>query len=203
MAIKELYQAHADTFETFCSILKKGNAKVNLVSNRELLKLPSHVLDSLLLASPLEPHTTVCDLGSGGGFPVIPLAIVHPSKQFTAIDSSERKCDFLFFAAQRLGLSNLVVEHQRIEDATKFHKAFDAVTARALAPLKELVPLAAAFLRDNEGTELLFLKGGQYEKEVEEAQTAFRECKVQLISTSVHTDVLGRDTSVVLQLRRH
>lgn len=153
---------------TYAGLLEKWQAKINLVGPATLPELwRRHFLDSAQLL-PLLPAATgsLVDLGSGAGFPGLVLAImtdwwVH------LLDSDQRKCAFLRQVALDCGvLARVTIHPKRIEQVTGI--AADVVTARACAPLDELLKLAAPFIGEK-GTGL-FLKGAQAEEELTQAQ---------------------------------
>lgn len=117
----------------FTQIVLKWNRVLNLVSRNDALKLRErHIDDGLGLIPWLSTTTTYLDVGSGGGFPAIPIAIARPTIQVTLVERSTRKCQFLRHAAMELGLANVVVE---CVDVRQFNPEglFDTVTARAVA----------------------------------------------------------------------
>ena len=102
--------------------------------------LTHHLLDSLAVAADLH-GTTVADVGTGAGFPGLPLAIVQPARQFTLIDAVDKKLRFIDHAARELGLANVKTAHARVE--TLRTGPFDTVIARAFAPLPKMLSLVA------------------------------------------------------------
>jgi 16S rRNA (guanine527-N7)-methyltransferase len=120
-----------------------------------------HLRDSLsgLSAAPLLEADEVVDIGSGAGFPGLPLALALPEKSFTLVDSVARKADFMRSAADALGLGNVTVIATRSEElaAGSGREAFQCVTARAVAPLSVLAELASPLL--TEGGTLVAWKG--------------------------------------------
>jgi 16S rRNA (guanine527-N7)-methyltransferase len=102
--------------------------------------LTHHLLDSLAVAADLH-GTTVADVGTGAGFPGLPLAIVQPERQFTLIDAVDKKLRFIAHAARELGLANVKTVHARVE--TLQAGPFDTVIARAFAPLPKMLSLVA------------------------------------------------------------
>lgn len=132
-----------------------------------------HLRDSLsgLAARPLVESETVIDIGSGGGFPGLPLAMALPATSFTLIDSVIRKAEFIEMAASSLALENVTVIPARSEElaAGSGREAFRSATARAVAPLAALAELASPLLE--EGGALIAWKG-QREPEQEEALAA-------------------------------
>jgi len=131
----------AEKLTTLIDELAKWNRKVNLTAIHERSEMiTSHLLDSLV-AAPLLEGKSVLDVGTGPGFPGLPLAIVHPERQFTLLDSNNKKIMFVQHAAGLLGLGNVSVVKSRGEDYAPGH-GFDTVIARALAALPRLVEIA-------------------------------------------------------------
>ena len=127
----------------------------------------------------LAPGSTVLDLGSGAGFPGLVLAAVCPELKFYLLDATAKKCDFLATTAAEMGLDNVEVICGRAEDAGRgeLRERVDLVTARAVAPLRELVELALPLLKT--GGRLLAMKGSGFRQEIEEAAHALSELKAQ------------------------
>ena len=122
----------------FADLVRKWNPKINLVAKSSLDELwHRHIVDSLQLALLAPDATTWSDLGSGGGFPGVVLAIARPATHFTLIESDQRKAAFLTVARQSLSLANLTVLAKRIDQVEP--QGADVVSARALAPLPDLL----------------------------------------------------------------
>ncbi len=144
-ALEQLGQAYpegtAGKLVTLLDELEKWNRKVNLTAIRgadEMITV--HVLDSLV-ARPLLHGNEILDVGTGAGFPGLPLAIVEPERQFTLLDSNNKKIMFAQHATGLLGLDNVITVKARAEDYAPGH-CFDTVIARALAALPKLVEIA-------------------------------------------------------------
>jgi 16S rRNA (guanine527-N7)-methyltransferase len=150
--------APADAGRLFALLdeLERWNRSYNLtaIGSREEM-VTHHLLDSLSI-SPDLAGTRIADVGTGGGFPGLPLAIVNPERQFTLIDSSGKKVRFVAHAARTLALANVTALHARAEDLAP-EVPFDTVTARALAPLPELLELLAPLCGPR--TRVLAMKG--------------------------------------------
>ena len=155
----------AEKLETLIQELEKWNRKVNLtaIRNRDEM-ITAHLLDSLV-AAPLLEGDTVLDVGTGPGFPGLPLAIVQPERQFTLLDSNLKKIMFVQHAAGLLGLENVTADRARGEDYAPGH-GFDTVIARALAALPQLVEIAGHHVGEN-GV-FVAMKGRYPEEELED-----------------------------------
>ena len=146
------------------------NAKINVISRKDIGNLyEHHVLHSLGIAkfANFTPGTMIMDLGTGGGFPGIPLAILFPDVKFHLIDSIGKKVRVASEVANAIGLKNVTFRHCRAEEEKQ---KFDYVVSRAVMPLTDLLKI----IRKNISTEqrnalpngLICLKGGELEKEV-------------------------------------
>ena len=146
------------------------NSKINVISRKDITNLyEHHVLHSLGIAkyTQFAPGTTIMDLGTGGGFPGIPLAILFPEVKFHLVDSIGKKVRVASEIATAIGLKNVTFRHCRAE---KEKQKFDYVVSRAVMPLTDLLKI----IRKNISTEqrnalpngLICLKGGELEKEV-------------------------------------
>lgn len=138
--------------------MTEANTKINLVSRKDIDHLyDHHVLPSLLFLDleRVQSGDHILDIGSGGGFPGLVIAIMEPTIQVTVTDSIKKKADFLQYCVKQLKLTNVHVLHARVE--TIKGKQFDHVTARAVAPVGTLYSWAKPLLRS--GGTLETLKG--------------------------------------------
>ena len=137
-------------------LVDEWNAKFNLTAIRDReQQITKHVLDSLTVLPWLQ-GATVADVGSGAGFPGVPLAIVDPGRRFALIESTGKKCRFLETVRDTLELRNVEVIQARAE-SYKPEARYDTVVARAVGPLSELVRFAGPLLAA--GGHLLAMKG--------------------------------------------
>lgn len=150
----------------YAALIREWNGRINLVSPKDLASLETrHIADCAQLAPLLPAEGEIADLGSGGGLPGIVLAILRPGAPIHLVESDRRKSAFLLEAARRLLLPHASIHPARIEAASLPPLA--AVTARALAPLKELLPHAHRLLAP--GGVAVFPKGRAAEAELTEA----------------------------------
>ena len=128
--------------EAYYNILKEENTKYNLtrIISQEDVYL-KHFYDSLTITKIVDINNqSICDLGSGAGFPGLVLAICFPNTKITLIESNGKKCYFLNTVKEKLNLNNVNIINTRVEEyARKNREIFDIVTARAVAPLKHLL----------------------------------------------------------------
>ena len=157
-------------------LFKTWNEKINVISRKDIDNFyTNHVLHSLAIATQFNftKNMKVMDLGAGGGFPGIPLAIFFPEAQFTLVDSINKKLKVVQEISSAIGLSNVVVKHTRAEDIK--NEKFDVVVSRAVAPLKELWQWSKPLVTKNKNVEmpvpngLICLKGGDLTQEIFES----------------------------------
>ena len=159
-------------FTALGELYREWNAKINVISRKDIDNLyPHHTLHSLAIAKVLrfQPGTTLLDVGTGGGFPGIPLAILFPECQFTLIDSIGKKVRVATEVAQAIGLNNVTCIQERAE----MEKGkFDFVISRAVMPLPDLVKLIRKNVSSKHNNAmpngLMVLKGGNLEGETHE-----------------------------------
>ena len=162
-------------FCRFGDELKKWGAKVNLTAIRTDEDIVvKHFLDSLTLLPLLRDAERLADIGSGGGFPAIPLKIIRPDLHVTAIDAVEKKLIFQRHAARLLNLTAFEAIHARGEDlAEKYAGSFDRVVSRAFADIPTFVRIALPLLAA--GGVIIAMKGKEGESEAGDARPALDE----------------------------
>lgn len=143
--------------------LERWNRAYNLTAiNDRAERVTHHLLDSLSLHAHLS-GARIADVGTGAGFPGLPLAVANPERRFTLIDSNNKKVRFVGHATRTLGLTNVTATHERVE-SMKLAEAFDCVVARAFAPLPQLLEKVAPLCGAR--TRVLAMKGKNAHEEV-------------------------------------
>jgi 16S rRNA (guanine527-N7)-methyltransferase len=155
------------------------NSQINVISRKDIdLLFERHVLHSLGIAKVMSflPGERVLDVGTGGGFPGIPLAILFPETQFYLVDSIGKKIKVVNEVAKAIGLKNLKAEHIRAEQVAG---KFDFVVSRAVTQLKDFYPwVRGKFNNESKNTlanGILYLKGGDLENEIAESGLNVRQ----------------------------
>lgn len=171
-------------FEALESLYKEWNAKINVVSRKDIDGLyEKHVLHSLAIAAVYDfpKGLELIDIGTGGGFPGVPLAIFFPEVQFHLVDSIGKKLKVVEAIKAEINLPNLTTQHIRAEDLKG--RKFDFALSRAVAPLKDLLRWSKPLLKSTYFTQkigdlshniqssLICLKGGDLTIEINESQS--------------------------------
>ena len=192
----------AEKLLQYHELLLEWNARMDLTAILdEDEMLDRHYIDSLIplsFPSPLSQATSVIDVGTGAGFPGIPLALALPDVQFTLLDARQKRLDFLHAVQDALNIRNVNLLHARAEDAASrpdLRAQFDCAIARAVAPLNVLSEYLLPFVRI--GGYALCWKGPSYLSELDDARKA-----VHLLGghfdTAVPCPIPGRDWQHVL-----
>ena len=150
------------------------NNKINVISRKDIDSLYlKHVLHSLAIATIIDfkPGSHIIDIGTGGGFPGVPLAIFFPEVQFHLVDSIAKKLKVIEAVKEATGLNNITTQHTRAEEIK--NKQFDFVVSRAVAPLKDLWQWGKPLIKRGGEQELpnglICLKGGDLAQEISES----------------------------------
>ena len=166
----ELTDIQKNQFKSLYNLYIEWNEKINVISRKDIENLyEHHVLHSLAIAQVInfKPQSEILDVGTGGGFPGVPLAILFPACRFTLIDSIGKKIRVANEISNAIGLQNIVLKHERIQE----EKAkFDFIVSRAVMPLEDLVKLVTKNVQKTQKNALpnglICLKGGELHHEI-------------------------------------
>ena len=166
----ELTDTQKEQFMALYDLYTDWNSKINVISRKDITNLyEHHVLHSLGIAKVINfrPVTEIMDLGTGGGFPGIPLAIMFPDTHFHLVDSIGKKVKVATEIASAIGLKNVTTRHCRAEEEKQL---FDFVVSRAVMPLTDLLKIIRKNIRKEQNNALpnglICLKGGELQNEV-------------------------------------
>lgn len=191
MEIKEVFSKYGfslsalqiNQFERYYEFLISENKKYNLTAITEKNDVIfKHFLDSCLAEKNIIKNAKIIDIGSGAGFPSIPLKILRPDIKFVLVDSLNKRVNFLNELIKILNLQDVVAVHARAEDYIKDNREkFDYAVARAVAPLNTLLEYLVPYVKV--GGECLIYKSQKLEDEIETSQNALKVlgCKVEKI----------------------
>lgn len=190
LKLQEFYplsEEKVEKFKKFKELLLKYNKMFNLTAllSDEDVEI-KHFLDSLLGEKYFLKGESVVEVGSGGGFPSVPLMIYRPDLKFTLIESTQKKCEFLKTVINELNL-NASVYNMRAEEAGKnkdFREKFDVVTARAVARLNSLLEYCVPLIKTGGRT---VLYKGDAESEIEEAENAIKVLNLKVKKIEKYT----------------
>ena len=170
----EFSDKQIEQFRGLNDIYTEWNDKINVISRKDIDKIYlHHVLHSLSIAAICEfqPESEIIDIGCGGGFPGVPLAIFFPEVKFHLVDSIAKKLKVVDAVCETLNIQNITTQHTRAEEIK--NRKFDFVVSRAVAPLKDLwywsKPLIRGGFKHELANGLICLKGGDLAQEVFES----------------------------------
>lgn len=161
----DLTPRQREQFAAMPDLYREWNARINVISRKDIDHVEEHhILHSLAIARTglIVPGESVLDVGCGGGFPGIPLAVFYPDVQFTLVDSIGKKIRVVQEVAAGLGLANVRAEHSRVEQLDGGRSRFDWVVSRAVTDLRTFV--GWTWGRTTYG--IIYLKGGDLDDEI-------------------------------------
>ena len=163
----ELTQNQQEQFSKMIDLYQEWNQKINVVSRKDIdLLAERHILHSLAIAkhTKFNKYSKVLDIGTGGGFPGLPLAVFYPNCDFHLVDSIGKKVRVVYEIAEALELENVIAQQERVENLSGKYKY---IVSRAVAPTSKLINWTKK-LTEKGKTQYLFLKGGDLKEELKE-----------------------------------
>ena len=197
-----VFFTHKEKFDAFRKLLIEYNEKYNLTTITEEKDMQyKHFLDSVLGEAFFKPNAKVIEIGSGAGFPSIPLKLIRPDLQLDLIESVGKKCEFLRAVVDNLQLKNVHIYNMRAEDCAKdvkFREKYDHATARAVARMNTLSEYCLPFVKVG-GTFIAYKSGDT--TELYEAETAYKTLggKMQEICAYALPEEYGERTLTVIK----
>ena len=189
-------------FYKYMELLLEWNEKINLtaiVEPRDVIL--KHFVDSLTICKELQKNKTLADIGTGAGFPGIPVKILRPDLDITLIDSLNKRVNFLTMVIEALKLEKIVALHGRIEDFgknKKYREKFDYVTSRAVANLSTLSEYMIPLVKI--GGKCICMKGSNIDEELKNAEKAIKTLggKIEKVDTFLLPDTdMGRNIILI------
>ena len=189
-------------FYKYMELLLEWNEKINLtaiVEPRDVIL--KHFVDSLTICKELQKNKTLADIGTGAGFPGIPVKILRPDLDITLIDSLNKRVNFLTMVIEALKLEKIVALHGRIEDFgknKKYREKFDYVTSRAVANLSTLSEYMIPLIKI--GGKCICMKGSNIDEELKNAEKAVKTLggKIEKVDTFLLPDTdMGRNIILI------
>lgn len=191
-----------EKFYKYMNLLIEWNEKVNLTAiTKEEEIIEKHFIDSLLIEDEIKDCKKIIDVGTGAGFPGIPIAITNPDIEIVLVDSLNKRINFLEEVIRNLNLINVKVIHGRAEDLGKdsnYREKFDCATARAVAPLNVLLEYLIPFTKVK--GKVICMKGPNIEEEIKNSNKAFLEfnCEIEKIQNiNIERTELNRNILVI------
>ena len=188
----------ADLFLSYVDLLRRWGSRINLSSvltDREIII--RHLIDSLTVAEFMPPGSRVIDIGTGAGFPGIPLYIHDPSLNVTLVESVGKKVAFLKDVKRSLGLDGIDIHHGRAEEVGRgMEGAFDRITSRALGSVSAVAALGAPYL--DIGGEMVIMKGPRGKKEWENYANRYPEDMELLLTKELELPFSGEKRVIIV-----
>lgn len=179
----ELTEEMTEQFEKYKDLLLEWNKVMNLTAITEedevILK---HFVDSLVCTKYINPNTKIIDVGTGAGFPGLPIAIYMPNVQITLLDSLNKRVNFLEEVKKNLNLKNVETIHARAEELAhdnNYREKYDYVVSRAVANLATLSEFDLPYIKVN-GIAVI-MKGSNYKEEIDNAKSALKKLNSKII----------------------
>ncbi|MBI1223286.1 MAG: 16S rRNA (guanine(527)-N(7))-methyltransferase RsmG [Bacteroidetes bacterium] len=197
-------ETQKNQFEQLDNLYREWNQRINVISRKDMDGLyEKHVLHSLAILkhTSFVAGSSILDIGTGGGFPGIPLAIAQPEASFHLVDSIAKKITVVKEVAAGIGLENVLAEQRRVE---QLRQPYDCIVSRAVAPLSELADWTHRILK-KEGKgghpgRYILLKGGDLEDEINQFLERYPQWQVKAISLTTWYSEPFFETKKILEV---
>ena len=191
-------------FSIYKDLLLEWNQKINLtaITDDEAIAI-KHFIDSIIPINNFKDNSKIIDVGSGAGFPSVPLSIVNETLKITALDSLNKRLIFLQKVQEELSLNRMSFIHGRAEDFgrdTKYRESYDYATARAVASLNVLSELCLPLVKV--GGHFVAYKGDKWEQEIEEGKNAIKKLGGEVVDVQQYTLPQINDSRSVIIIRK-
>ena len=203
----ELTEDKIELFYNYMEILLEWNKKINLTAITEEKEIIlKHFIDSISINKYIKKEKIVMDIGTGAGFPGIPLKILNFNNKFILVDSLNKRINFLKEVKKELNLNNLELIHSRVEDIAKnleYRENIDIIVSRAVANLRILAEYMIPFLKI--GGECICMKGPNIDNEIEESKKAIEILggKIERIENiNLLEDDIKRNIIIIKKIRQ-
>jgi 16S rRNA (guanine527-N7)-methyltransferase len=191
-----------DQIDRFIQLLREWNQRINLISRKDILRLMGrHILESIGLIGVVSfpPGSRIMDIGTGAGFPGVPLAIVRPDLRMTLVEAKRKKILFLQKTVQRLGLENVRIVSGRIEGMAPNIAGIDFVLSRAVADITTLCQWSLPLFGNHSGI-LIALKGLAVTEELAGLKKTFPDLHPELIPYHPFPDLTDTRAGQVIRI---
>jgi 16S rRNA (guanine527-N7)-methyltransferase len=194
-----------EKFYIYMREILEWNEKVNVTAIKDEKEfIVKHFIDSLTILEYIEDNKKVLDIGTGAGFPGIPIKIAKPSNKVVLVDSVNKKLNVIRDIIPKISLENIECIHGRAEDLAhdkKYRESFDIVTSRAVANLNTLVEYMLPFLKI--GGKIICMKGPNYEEELEQSRKAISILggKIEKIENRFVSEELERSIIIIKKIK--
>ena len=170
----EIDQSKMQMFYTYMREVLEWNEKINLTAiTDEKMFIVKHFIDSLTINKYIKDYNTIIDIGTGAGFPGMPLKIMNPDKKFVLVDSINKKLNVIRDISQKINIKEIEIIHSRAEELAQnnsYRECFDIATTRAVSNITTILEYMLPFVKV--GGYAICMKGPNFEDELKEAQNA-------------------------------
>lgn len=202
----ELDNSKILTFYTYMNEVLEWNNKINLTAiTEEKMFIVKHFVDSLTVNKYIKDCNSIIDIGTGAGFPGMPLKIMNPDKKFVLVDSINKKLNVIRDISQKINIDGIEIIHSRAEELAQnnsYRESFDVATTRAVSNLTTILEYMLPFVKV--GGNAICMKGPNFEDELKDAQKAIEVLggKLEKIETINVDEELERNIIIIKKIQK-